>query len=175
MGIPFIPVRGILGSDYLSIQPRFKVMRCPFTDNEVVAVEAIVPDYTVIHAYRADSKGNILMDKHSDVDLGVQAAKIAIATVEEIVSEGELIPDRKSRLMSWINFHAIVHVPFGAHPAGCSGYYNLDRDHLQKYVKMAVSKKYFKSYLKRYVYDLSGHNEYVKRLKEDGFSGTPAT
>jgi len=174
MGIPFIPVRGILGSDYLSIQPRFKVMKCPFTGHEVVVVEAIMPDYTVIHAYRADSKGNVLIDKYSDVDLAVQAAKVAIATVEEIVPEGKLVPDKKSRLMSWINFHAIVHVPFGSHPAACPGYYSLDKDHLKQYVKMAGNKEHFKSYLKKYVYDLSDHNEYVKLVKKQGWSSSPA-
>jgi len=173
MGIPFIPVRGILGSDYLSIQPRFKAMKCPFTSHEVVVVEAIVPDYAVIHAYRADSKGNVLIDKHSDVDLAVQAAKVTIATVEEIVTEGALIPDKNSRLMSWINFHVIVHVPFGAHPAGCPGYYSLDRDHLKQYAKMAGNRRYFKSYLKKYVYDFSNHNEYVKRVKKERWTSSP--
>jgi glutaconate CoA-transferase subunit A len=174
MGIPFIPVRGILGSDYLSIQPRFKVMKCPFSGHEVVLVEAIVPDYTVIHAFKADSKGNVLIDKHSDVDLAVQAANVAIATVEEIVGEGDLVPDKKSRLMSWMNFHAIVHAPFGAHPAGCPSYYGLDRDHLKEYVKLAGNKKHFKSYLKKYVYDFSDHNEYVKLVKEEGWNSSPA-
>ena len=174
MGIPFIPVRGILGSHYFSIQPRFKVMKCPFSGHEVVVVEAIVPDYTVIHAFKADSKGNVLIDKHSDVDLAVQAAKVAIATVEEIVGEGKLVPDKKSRLMSRMNFYAIVPVPFDAHPTGCPGYYSLDRDHLKQYVKMADNKKSFKSYLKKYVYDLSDHNEYVKLVKKEGWSSSTA-
>jgi glutaconate CoA-transferase subunit A len=115
-----------------------------------------------------------LIDKHSDVDLAVQAAKVAIATVEKIVGEGKLVADKKSRLMSWMNFHAIVHVSFGAHPAGCPGYYSLDRDHLKQYVKMAGNKKSFKSYLKKYVYDLSDHNEYVKLVKEEGWSSSPS-
>jgi glutaconate CoA-transferase subunit A len=93
--------------------------------------------------------------------------------VEEIVREGELVLDKKSRLMSRMNFHAIVPVPFGAHPTGCPGYYSLDRDHLKQYVKMAGNKKSFKSYLKKYVYDLSDHNEYVKVVKEEGWSSSP--
>jgi len=93
--------------------------------------------------------------------------------VEEIVKEGELVPGKKSRLMSWINFYAIAQVSFGAHPTRCPGYYSLDRDHLKQYVKMAGNKKSFKNYLKKYVYDLSDHNKYVKLVKKEGWSSSP--
>jgi len=32
-------------------------MKCPFSGHEVVVVEAILPDYTAIHAFKADAKG----------------------------------------------------------------------------------------------------------------------
>nr|HID59702.1 hypothetical protein [Desulfobacterales bacterium] len=169
MGIPFIPVRGILGSDYLRVQPRFKVIRCPFSGHQTVVVEAITPDVSVIHALKADERGNVLIERHSDVDLAVKAAKKAIATVEEVVKEGELVGDEKTRLISWINFYAIVHVPFGAHPVSCPGYYCIDRDHMTRYVKMAADEELFRTYLKNYIYDLTGHDDYIRLVKQEGW------
>lgn len=167
MGIPFMPVRGILGSDYLKVQPRFKVIRCPFTGNEIAVVQAINPDYTVIHASKADSKGNVLIQRQSDVDLAVEASKVAIATVEEIVEEGELFPDENSRLMSWINFHVIVHTPYGAHPTGCQGHYPVDSEHVKKYIKMAANKEMFENYLQKYVFSPADETEYMKLIREE--------
>ncbi len=162
-----MPVRGILGSDYLKVQPRFKVIRCPFTGHEIAVVEAIKPDYTVIHASKADSKGNVLIQKQSDVDMAVEASKVAIATVEEIVEEGKLSPDEHSRSMSWINFHVIVHAPNGAHPTGCQGYYPVDSEHVKRYVKMSASKELFENYLQKYVFSPADETEYMKFIREE--------
>jgi len=137
MGVPFLPVRGILQSDHFKVQPRFKEMTCPFTGQKVTAVEAINPDFTVIHAYKADLDGNVLMERLSDVDFAVKAAAKAIATVEEIVEPGALKEDGRSRLLSWINFHAIIHVPGGAAPTACPGYYDIDRQQMRHYQIMA--------------------------------------
>ncbi len=167
MGIPFMPVRGILGSDYLKVQPRFKVIRCPFTGHEIAVVQAINPDYTVIHASKADSKGNVLIQKQSDVDLAIEASKVAIATAEEIVEEGELFPDENSRLMSWINFHVIAHAPHGAHPTGCQGHYPVDSEHVKRYIKMAVNKEMFENYLQKYVFSPADETEYMKLIRDE--------
>ena len=35
MGVPFLPVRGILGSAYLAVNPRFRVMADPFSGEEL--------------------------------------------------------------------------------------------------------------------------------------------
>jgi glutaconate CoA-transferase, subunit A len=170
MGVPFMPVRGILGSDYLKVQPRFKVIRSPFTGHEIVVVEAINPDYTVIHASKADSRGNVLIQRQSDVDLAVEASQVAIATVEEIIKEGELAPDENSRLMSWINFHVIVHAPYGAHPTGCQGQYPVDSEHVKRYIKMAESKDLFETYLQKYVLSPAEGAGYVKLVTDEGWT-----
>lgn len=167
MGIPFIPVRGILGSDLLRVQPRFKVITCPFSGHEVVAVEAIRPDVAILHAFAADLKGNVRIHKHSDIDLAVAAATLAIATVEELVEEGQLVPDRTSRILSWINFHAIVHVPSGAHPTGCPGRYDIDGAHVSTYLRMAAGDGGFEAYLKKYVSGLASEAEYTALVDQE--------
>jgi glutaconate CoA-transferase subunit A len=60
-GIPFMPVRGVLGSDLVQLHERagtWKVVKDPFTDDEIVIARAIVPDVAVIHCHRADPSGN---------------------------------------------------------------------------------------------------------------------
>lgn len=44
MGAPFLPVRGILGSVYLEVNPRFKVIPDPVSGEDLVAVQALCPD-----------------------------------------------------------------------------------------------------------------------------------
>lgn len=167
MGIPFIPVRGILGSDLLRVQPRLKVITCPFSGHEVVAVEAIRPDVAVVHAYAADSKGNVCIHKHSDVDLAVRAAHLAIATVEEVVEEGRLTLTPNSRILSWINFHAIVPMTSGAHPTGCPGRYDIDESHVRTYLRMAQGDEGFEAYLRKYVSGPASEGEYAALVKRE--------
>ena len=86
MGVPFLPVRGILGSAYLAVNPRFRVMADPFSGEALVAVQALTPDVTLIHGARGDSLGNILIPRVSDWRLAVTASRMVIATVEERVA-----------------------------------------------------------------------------------------
>ncbi len=146
MGVPFLPVRGILGSDHFKVQPRFKVITCPFTGQQVTVVGAINPDFTVIHAFKADKEGNVLAERLSDVDFAVRAADKAIATVEEVVEPGELKEDGRSRLLSWINFYAIVLAPGGAAPTACPGYYDIDRPAMRRYQEMAGGARALPAY-----------------------------
>ncbi len=86
MGAPFLPVRGILGSAYLAVNPRFRVMADPFSGEELVAVQALTPDVTLVHGARGDSRGNLLIPRVSDWSLAITASRIVIATVEERVA-----------------------------------------------------------------------------------------
>ncbi|RJX32554.1 MAG: hypothetical protein C4525_10765 [Desulfarculus sp.] len=147
MGIPFMPVRGILGSDYLQVQPRFKTTTCPFSGRQVVAVAAINPDFAVIHAFQADTQGNVLIERLSDVDLALRAATVAMATVEEVVEPSQLQEDKQRRLLSWVNFHYIIHAPGGARPTACPGYYGLDGPELRRYLAAARDPGSFRAYL----------------------------
>ena len=53
MGMPFLPTASLLGSDLLERTPAQHI-RCPFTDELLVAVPALVPDVAVIHVHRVD-------------------------------------------------------------------------------------------------------------------------
>src|SRR6266478_3404961 len=61
MNVPFAPVRGLLGTDYMKIRPDFLRMANPYDPEEEIAlVPALTPDVAVFHGFRADLERFIL-------------------------------------------------------------------------------------------------------------------
>ncbi len=155
MGAPFLPVRGMLGSAYLSVNPRFRVIPDPFSGQDLVAVQALIPDVTLVHAGRGDSRGNILIPRVSDWHLAVTASRQVIATVEERVA-GPLQDQPEWRLIPAIWLTALVHCPGGAAPTGYPGFYPQDEAHLDLYLKSARDAAAFTWYLNEHVLGSAG-------------------
>ena len=151
MGAPFLPVRGILGSVYLSVNPRFRVMADPFSGEEMVAVQSLTPDVTLIHGARGDDQGNILIPRVSDWRLAVTASAKVIATVEERVA-GPLTDQPDWRLIPAIHLTALVHCPGGAAPTSYPGYYPQDEAHLSLYRESSRDAAAFARYLQDHVW-----------------------
>ena len=147
MGAPFLPVRGILGSAYLKVNPRFRVITDPFSSEELVVVQALTPDVTLIHGARGDSRGNLLIPRVSDWALAVTASVKVIATVEERVA-GPLTDQPEWHLIPAIFLTAVVHCPGGAAPTGYPGYYPQDEAHLALYLESTRKAATFAHYLK---------------------------
>jgi glutaconate CoA-transferase subunit A len=150
MGVPFLPVRGILGSAYLTVNPRFRVITDPFSGEELVVVQALTPDVTLVHGAVGDDQGNILIPRVSDWRLAVTASRQVIATVEERVA-GPLQDQPEWRLIPAIWLTALVHCPGGAAPTGYPGYYPQDEAHLALYLESTRKAASFAHYLKDHV------------------------
>ncbi len=146
MGVPFLPVRGILGSAYLKVNPRFRVVADPFSGEEVAAVQALTPDATLVHAARGDLRGNILIPRVSDWRLAIVAARQVIATVEERVA-GPLQDGPEWRVIPAIFLTALVHCPRGAAPTGYPGYYPQDEAQIARYLQSSRDPAAFARYL----------------------------
>lgn len=60
-GVPFLPIRGILGSDVLRYRPDWRVVDNPFaaSGDPLVLIPAISPDVALFHAPMADRNGNV--------------------------------------------------------------------------------------------------------------------
>jgi glutaconate CoA-transferase, subunit A len=153
MGVPFLPVRGILGSAYLTVNPRFRVIADPFSGEDLVAVQALTPDVTLVHGAAGDSRGNILIPRVSDWGLAITASRRVIATVEEFVA-GPLQDRPEWRLIPGIFLTALVHCPGGAAPTGYPGYYPQDEAHLAHYLESSQDAASFTRYLQAQVYGL---------------------
>jgi glutaconate CoA-transferase, subunit A len=168
MGVPFMPLRGVLGTDYLTVRPDFKILRNPYGDDDIVVAPAITPDVAVFHAFRADRDGNVLISAEQDNWLLAQAARTVIVTVEEVVESGNLLRNRLDGVISSIHISAIVHAPLGAHPTPCLGYYGRDSDYNKRYIDLAANDDSFRQYLAEHI---TGMDEETYRRRFAGRVG----
>ncbi len=153
MGLPYLPLRGMLGSDVLKVSKSLKEIECPFTGEKLVAVKAIKPDVTIIHAHQADKYGNIRLQGSPFEDiLKAWAADRAIVTVEEIIDNEEIRSQPHLTSIPYIYVTAVVHVPQGAWPTSCDSYYDSDRDHVMEYAQAIKNPEGFQAYLEKYVF-----------------------
>lgn len=151
MGAPFLPVKGILGSVYLEVNPRFKIIPDPFHGEDLVVVQALCPDVTLVHGSQGDEAGNILVPRVSDWALAIRASRTVIATVEERVP-GPLMDQPGWRLIPALHLTALVHQPQGAWPTEFPGYYGPDEEHIALYLKSAKDPAAFADYLQGQVF-----------------------
>jgi len=164
MGVPFIPVKSMLGSDTFRYSAA-KVVECPFTGEKVCLLPALVLDAALIHAHRADRYGNAQIDGISGFAFEMsRAARRLIVSVEEIVDTEEirLYPDRTT--IPYYLVDAVVHAPFGSHPGEMVYAYERDEEHLRDYVEVSKTAEGMQGYMDRYVYGVKSHQEYLKLI-----------
>jgi glutaconate CoA-transferase subunit A len=167
LGIPFIPVRGIIGSDMRRLHPEYRDIACPYTGETIVVVPPLRPDVALIHAPIGDEKGNVHIDRPYVLDEHFAfAAREVVVTVDRLVSTAEVeaagvtIP---AHLVS-----AVAEVPYGAHPASCYPGYAYDRAHLKEYVKAATAgQEQADGYLATYVHGTPSEEAYRKLIGDE--------
>jgi len=124
--LPCAIFRGYVGSDLPSVNPNIRSVVCPFTGEQLAAVPALRPDVAIVHAQRADRRGNVLIAGIVGVQKeAVLAAERAIVTVEEVVDDLGTAGTNAVVLPSW-TIDAIAVVPGGARPSYAHGYYHRD-------------------------------------------------
>ena len=140
-GIPFIPLRGMIGTDVLRHRTDWKVIDNPFAPGDpIVALPAIRPDVALFHARFADREGNVFIGREREVLLMAHAAKTTLVTVEEIV-EGNLLEDpaRGGAVLPSIYVSAIAVAKRGAWPLAFSDLYPMDDAAIGRYMTLARS------------------------------------
>jgi len=140
-GIPFIPLRGLIGSDLLGARDDYKVIDNPFGEDDPVAVlPAIVPDVALFHAPLADRHGNVWVGRQGDLRTLAHAAKASLVTVEEITDDDLMADERMaSGAIPAFYISAIAEAPKGAWPMALPGCYGEDSDYLARYCQAAAS------------------------------------
>ncbi len=162
MGVPFIPVKSMLGSDTLRYSAA-KVVECPFTGEKVCLLPALVIDVALIHAHRADCYGNAQVEGISGFAFEMsRAAKRVIVSAEEIVDSDVIrrTPDRTT--IPYYLVDAVVHAPYGSHPGEMVYMYERDEEHLRNYVNVSQTPEGMKGYMDQYVYGVKSHQEYLE-------------
>jgi glutaconate CoA-transferase, subunit A len=150
--VPFLPLRGPRGSDLVAMHPEiYGTARSSFDDEEVMAVKAIQPDVAIVHAVRADARGNAQSDGTyaQDPELA-KASRRVIVTCEELVSSEEIAANAATTTIPGFLVDAVVPVPFGAHPCSHVPRYALDAWELLDYQKTVMAgEEAFAAYLDR--------------------------
>lgn len=154
-GVPFMPLRGLIGSDILKYRDDWKVIDSPFgNDDPIVLLPALKPDVALIHAAMADRFGNVWIGRQRELATMAHASNKTIATVEKI-HDGNLLDDPVLAAGTLPGFYvdSIAVAERGAWPLGLPDYYGTDAGHLAEYAKMAATAEGFAQYLDKYVYD----------------------
>jgi glutaconate CoA-transferase subunit A len=181
-GLPFLPSRTAKGSDFRN-GSQFASVRCPFTNEELLAVRAIRPDVAILHVQRADKGGNA----HAWGNFGVMreaafAAKKVILTCEEIVDHDVILSDPNRNVIPEFLVSSVVHEPFGSHPSPTQGYTRRDDNFYFEYHKATRSRDGFEQWLQKWVLRVKDHREFldllgkerVEQLKLEGKLFSPA-
>lgn len=152
--IPFIPLRGIIGSDVLKHRPDWKVVDNPFeTGDKIVLLPAIRPDYAIFHAPWADRNGNVYVGRRREVVNMSQASRRgALVTVEE-VRDVDLMASEESAAgaMPALYVNAIAVAPKGSWPIALWDCYDADEPHFQTYADRSRTSEGFARYLDEFV------------------------
>jgi glutaconate CoA-transferase, subunit A len=153
-GIPFIPIRGILGSDLLAHRPDWQVIDNPYAEGDrIVLLPALVPDFSVFHAVMADREGNVWVGRHRELAVMAHAARRSLVTVERIVEDSLLENERLAPgTISAAYVEAVAIAERGAWPGGLVDEYPDDAAHFSEYAALAKSEEGFRAYLGRHVY-----------------------
>lgn len=163
--LPFSLMRGYAGSDLPKYNDQIKFITCPFTGERLAATPPVRPDVGIIHAQKADRRGNVLMWGIIGVQKEcVLASQRAIVTVEEIVEELEA-PPNACVLPRWA-VSAVCPVPGGAHPSYAQGYYERDNRFYKLWDEVSRDRESFKAWMQRHVMDTADFAEYRRVLAE---------
>jgi glutaconate CoA-transferase, subunit A len=151
-GIPFLPLRGLIGSDILRHRPDWKLIPNPYdSDDALVAIAAIAPDVALFHAPLADRYGNVFIGTQRELMIMAHAAKQTLVSVEAL-SAGNLLEDAAmaGSVIPATYISAIAHVPRGAAPLGFAGHYAENEACLADYARMAQSAAGFAGFLQNW-------------------------
>src|SRR4051812_20062899 len=68
-GVPYLPLRGVLGSDLVPAHADWRVAQNPFAGaaDPILLVAALVPDVALFHARWADEAGNVWVGRRREL------------------------------------------------------------------------------------------------------------
>jgi glutaconate CoA-transferase subunit A len=153
-GVPFMPLRGIIGSDILANRPDWTVIQNPFSETEdrIVLLPAKSPDVAAIHGVMADDEGNVWVGRRRELATLAHASRRVLVTVERRVP-GNMLEDERLApgCINATYIEAIAVAERGAHPVALLDEYGFDAAHVAEYARLAKTAAGFREYLDRFV------------------------
>lgn len=170
LGIPFIPIRSINGSDLQSklqqagSQDLAKI-EDPFSGETWLVLKPIQPDVAVVQVTAADPEGNAQINgPRWDNTEQVRAAKRTIVITEKMVTTEEIRKFAEKTVIPGLYVSHVVELPFSAHPTSVFGEYDYDAEQIKAYAKAALTKDGFAEYLQDYVFEVGSHEGYLEKI-----------
>ncbi len=157
-GVPFMPLRGLIGSDILANRPDWKVVPNPFApageEDPIVLLPAKQPDIAIFHAAMADGEGNVWLGRRRECATLAHASRRALVTVERVV-EGNFLEDERLApgTIGATYIEAIAVAARGAWPVALLDEYGFDAVHVAEYARLARTEDGFRAYLDRFVFN----------------------
>jgi glutaconate CoA-transferase subunit A len=159
-GVPFMPLRGLIGTDVLKNRPDWKVMDNPFGDDAanksdpIVLLPAIKPDVALFHAPLADRDGNVWLGRQRELMTMAHASEKTVVTVEKL-QDGSLLEDPTLAAGTLPGFYveSVAVVERGCWPLPLPEHYAWDAEHLKEYVALAATDEGFAKYIDKYVHE----------------------
>jgi glutaconate CoA-transferase subunit A len=161
--LPFGMLRGYLGTDLPAVNPAIRHVTCPYTGEVLATVPALNPDVTILHAQKADRKGNVLIAGiiGAQKEAALAAARL-IVTVEEIVDE--LDAPMNAVVLPHFVVSAVACVPYGAWPSYARGYYPRDNAFYLAWDAIARDRGAFARWIDRHVRGTRDHAGFLRSL-----------
>jgi len=167
MGVPFLPVRSMLGTDTFRYSAA-KTVECPFTGDPICLLPALILDVGLIHVHRADMYGNAQIDGIVGFAAEMaRASKRLIVSAEEIISNDEIRKDPGKTVIPYFLVDAVVEAPFGSHPGEMCYVYERDEPQIKDWVEASKTEDGTKEYLDKYIYGTKDHQEYLEMIGVD--------
>ena len=159
-GVPFMPLRGVIGSDLLAHRPDWKVIDNPFaasgpfagSGDPILLLPALAPDIAAFHALAADRDGNVFVGRRGELATLAHAARRSFVTVERM-SENNLLEDERlaSGVINGLYVEQIAVAERGAWPLAVLDAYAADAAHIAEYARLARTADGFARYLDQFV------------------------
>ncbi len=153
-GVPYMPLRGLLGSDLLAHRPDWRVVQNPFSDapDLIVLLPALQPDVAAFHAVMADAHGNVWVGRRRELATIAHASRQALVTVERVVPGSFLDDERLAPgTINGAYITGIAVAERGAWPIALLDEYPADAAHLAEYARAARTAEGYRAYLDRHV------------------------
>lgn len=172
MGMPFVPVKDIMGTDLMNTRGFLGANKCrmidsPFDGKPVLLVPALNPDIGIIHVQQADENGNAqIWGIGGDCKYGANASKKVIVSCERIVSREVIGKDPSRTIVPDFKVAAVVEEPFASHPGYTPGFYDIDFGFGYLYKEASSTEEGFQAFLREWVYDLPDRAAYIQHFIE---------
>ena len=169
MGMPFIPVKDMVGTDLMKVKAfmgenKYRMIDSPFDGSPVMLAPALNPDTAIIHVQQADEDGNAQMwGIGGDCKWGANAAKKVIVSCERIVSRETIGKDPSRTIVPAFKVVAVTEEPFGAHPGYTPGFYDVDFSFGYTYQQASNTVEGFQAFLDEWVFGVKDRVESTQK------------